>query len=356
MLSVGIDYHKRFSQMAVVDETGRRCGGGRVPNDFSRVEEFIGSLGKPCRAVIEAGWGWGVMYDWLSQLEAVKEVQLAHPYRTRAIAAAQIKTDSIDAHTLAQLLRADLIPRAYMPGRETRRLRDVVRQRLFLVRLRTMVKNRVHALLEKYHVALPPMADAFGKVGRTFLKEVELPAAGRQILDQDLRLLEVLSQEIRQTEAELKVEFADDRRMELLTSIPGIGLLLGAVIALEIDDIRRFPTAKKLIAYAGLAPTTYASGDRSRHGKLLPQCNKWLRWALVEAAWIAVRRSPYFRTQFGLRVRQKGSKTAIIAVARRLLEIVWCVLTENRPYEARPATKERRSTPSSTFPVALEQD
>lgn len=356
MLSVGIDYHKRFSQMAVVDESGQRCGGGRVANEFSRVEEFIGSLGEPCRAVIEAGWGWGVMYDWLVQLEAVKEVQLAHPYRTRAIAAAQIKTDSIDALTLAQLLRANLIPRAYMPGTETRRLRDVVRQRLFLVRLRTMVKNRIHSLLEKYRVALPAVADAFGKIGRTFLKDVDLPPAGRQLLDQDLRLLEALNQEIKQTEATLKIEFADDRRMELLTSIPGIGLLLGTVVALEIDDVRRFPTAKKLIAYAGLAPTTYASGDRSRHGGLLPQCNKWLRWALVEAAWIAVRRSPYFRTQYGLRVRRKGPKTAIIAVARRLLEIIWCVLSENRPYEPRPSNKERRSTPLSTFPVALQQD
>jgi transposase len=141
MLYAGVDYHKRYSQVHVVDEQGRTRASARLANDFATLRGFFAALAQPCRAVVEAGWNWGVMYDWLDTIENVSAVELAHPYRVRAIAAAQVKTDAIDAHTLAQLLRVNLIPRAYVPGSATRRLREVVRQRVFLVRMRTMVKN-----------------------------------------------------------------------------------------------------------------------------------------------------------------------------------------------------------------------
>jgi transposase len=283
------------------------------------------------------------MYDWLEQIENVKEVQLAHPQRVQAIAAAQVKTDSIDASTLSQLLRADLIPRAYIPGTETRRLREIVRQRLFLVRFRTMMKNRIHALLERHHVSLPSVSDLFGKKGRQYLSRVVLTVSAQQLLTQDLKLLDSLDEEIKQTEQWLKSNLGEDRRMKILLTVPGLGQLLGAVVALEIDTIERFSRSSKLVAYAGLAPSTYASGGRVTHGGLMKQSNKWLRWALVEAAWAAVRCDPYFRSQFSLRCKSKGSQTAIVAVARRLAEVVWHVLRENRPYEDRSVLKESRN-------------
>src|SRR5215472_14293590 len=155
MLYAGIDYHKRYSQVHVIDHMGRTRATARLANDGVTVEKFFKSLGESCAAVLEAGWNWGVMYDWLAAIDTVEQVELAHPYRVRAIAAAQVKTDAIDAHTLAQLLRVDLIPRAYVPGSATRQLREVVRQRVFLVRMRTMVKNRIQALLARHHVPLP---------------------------------------------------------------------------------------------------------------------------------------------------------------------------------------------------------
>ena len=153
------------------------------------MEDFFRSLNEPCKAVLEADWNRGVMYDWLDSIESIEEVQLAHPYRTRAIAAAQVKTDSIDATTLSHLLRADLIPRAHIPGAETRRLLEIVRQRLFPVRLRTMVKNRIHALVDRYPIALPTVSDLFGKKGRKYLPRVSLPATAQHLLSQDLKLL-----------------------------------------------------------------------------------------------------------------------------------------------------------------------
>ncbi len=192
MLSVGLDLHKRYSQVDAVDESGASRAAARLANEFEEIEAFFRSLGEPCRVVLEAGWNWGLMHDWLDRVDNVVEVQLAHPYGVRAIAAAQVKTDRIDARMLGQLLRAGLIPRAYIPGRETRHLREAVRQRLFLVRVRTMLKNRIHALLDRYHVVPPPVSDLFGKRGRNYLSAVKLPGLAQELLAQDLRLLEAL--------------------------------------------------------------------------------------------------------------------------------------------------------------------
>jgi transposase len=350
MLYVGIDYHKRYSQVNAVDERGRRKAHVRLPNDFVQIQNFFLTLGEPCKAVLEAGWNWGVMYDWLERIENIHEIQLAHPYRTRAIAAAQVKTDSIDADTLCQLLRANLIPRAYIPSADTRKLKEIVRQRLFLVRLRTMLKNRIHALLDRHHVPVPQLSDLFGKKGRTYLSRLVLPGAAQELLCEDLRLLDAVNEETKQTEKLLQGSLKGDRRVELLLTVPGLGRLLAIIVALEIDTIERFLHPSKLVAYAGLAPTTHASGGHVFHGRLMKQTNRWLRWALVEAAWVAVGCDPYFRTHYGLRYKHKGAKTAIVAVARRLAEVTWHVLKEDRPYEVRPVIRQNHT---QLHPAAL---
>jgi transposase len=350
MLYVGIDYHKRYSQVNAIDEQGQQRAASRLPNDPRALATFFRALGEPCQAVLEAGWNWGLMYDWLEQLDSVTEIQLAHPYRTRAIAAAQVKTDAIDARTLAQLLRAGLIPRAHIPSADTRQLRELVRQRLFLVRLRTMLKNRIHALVARHHVALPAVSDLFGQRGRKYLASVSLPGPAQELLAQDLRLLEHLNAEIGQIEQGLQQALRGDRRVARLQTVPGLGRLLAAVVALEIDTIGRFARPAKLVAYAGLAPSTYASGGRIAHGRLLRQSNKWLRWALVEAAWVAVRCDPYFRTHFARRRHHKGPQTAIVAVARRLAEVIWHVLRDDRPYEVRASA--HAGQPGKAIPPA----
>jgi transposase len=354
MLYAGVDYHKRYSQVHVIDEHGRTRARARLANDFTALRDFFAGLAEPTRAVLEAGWNWGVMYDWLDAIENVADVELAHAYRVRAIAAAQVKTDAIDSHTLAQLLRVNLIPKAYVPGTQTRALRELVRQRVFLVRVRTMVKNRIQALLARHHVPLPAVSDIFGKRGRDYLSKVRLEGAAQELLRQDLELLIALGEEIGATERWLRQATQGDRRVELLRSIPGLGELLATVVALEIDRIERFASPAKLAAYAGLVPTTYSSGGRTFHGKLMAQSNKWLRWALVEAAWVAVRLDPYFRAHFAKRRAHKPAQSAIIATARRLLEIVWHVLNENRPYQDRPPTNSNRGlqTSSAAFATA----
>lgn len=137
-----------------------------------------------------------------------------------------------------------------------------------------------------------------------------------------------------------------------MRTIPGLGALLATVVALEIDRIERFESSAKLAAYAGLVPTTHSSGGHTFHGKLMPQSNKWLRWALVEAAWVAVRLDPYFRAHFAKRRAHKPAQSVIIATARRLLEVLWHVLKENRPYQNRQPTGSNRASQNSSAAFA----
>lgn len=337
MLYVGVDHHKRCCQLAAVDERGVLVKEGRVPTDREELSRFLRGLGQPCAATLEAGRNWGLVYDWLEGLEEVTEVQLAHPAKVKAIAWAKIKTDTIDARTLAQLLRANLLPTAHIPGQKIRALKNLVRQRIFLVVLRTMLKNRIHALADRHHLATAQFSDLFGKRGRAFLQAAveRLPAADGELLRQDLELLDQLRAHIRATEGWLKQATEADERVAWLHSIPGIGKFLALVILAEIDTIERFSTPQKLASYAGLVPATYASGGKVYHGRLTKQGNKYLRWALVEAVWAAIRTSPWLRGHYERVKARHGANGAKAAVARKLCELVWHVLRERRAYEER---------------------
>jgi len=182
MYSIGVDFHKAYSYMTVVDAGGRIVKAGKVANTAEAVRSFVCPYREGGQAVVEATRNWTVMYDLLeAELEAV---YLAHPLKVRAIAEARIKTDRIDSRVLAHLLRCDLLPTAYVRPREQRTIQQALRQRMFLVRLRTMVKNRIHVLVDR-QITVREMAgrfsDLFGQAGLAWLRTVELPTGERQL-------------------------------------------------------------------------------------------------------------------------------------------------------------------------------
>jgi len=166
-----------------------------------------------------------------------------------------------------------------------------------------------------------------------WLKRVQLPAPESKIINGDIRLLEAVRERISQSDKLVEELGRADERIKYLRSIPGIGQFFGVLICHEIDDINRFRTAKKLHAYAGIIPSTYASGDRVFHGRITKQGNKWLRWAIIEAAWPAISTDSGLRRYYERLKVKKGANIAKVATARRLLTIVYRVLKEERYYK-----------------------
>jgi transposase len=333
VLFVGVDAHKTTSQITVMDESGKVLKRQRVPSTPAGFRQGFGEFAQPVKAVLEASYCWGPMYDWLDEL--ADEVVLAHPGKVRAIAEARIKTDKIDSETLAHLLRADLIPKAYSPSKDVRAVKRVLRHRLFLVQLRTMIKNRIRALLAQHAVELPELSDLFGKSGLNWLQKVELPSPDGALLKEDLQLLQTFAEKIASTEKLIEQLAKGDEAVPWLSSLPGIGKFLSVVIRWEVDDIERFREAKKFASYTGLVPSTYASANRMVHGRLTKQGNKWLRWAFIEAVSPAVRTSAHLRSYYQRIKTRRGAKDARTAIARKLAELAWTVWTERRCYEDR---------------------
>jgi transposase len=316
---VGIDLHRRRSFVTAIDEQGEVSLRRRIANDR---EAFLELLGGPegTHVALEATYGW----EWLADLleDAGYELHLAHPLRTRAIAAARVKTDAVDATTLAQLLRAGLLPEAYIAPRELRDVRELLRHRVTLVAMRSAIKNRVHAILAK-HGVIHQHADLFGKAGRQFLATVELRPAPRERLHSLLMLLDDFDREIDVAAKEIDRQAKADERVKLLCRIHGIGRYTAMLIIAEIGDVRRFPTARHLCAWAGHTPTVRSSDGKARLGNISRQGSSILRWAVVEAATHVATGGGPLRDRFERIAKRRGRKVARVAVARQILTLCY---------------------------------
>jgi len=268
MLYTGIDYHKKYSVVSTMDAAGTRirevCIDQNEPAAFAA---YFQSLPEPSCVVVEACWNWGWLYDELGEIDGVADVVLAHPFKTRLIADAQIKTDRLDARALATLLRGNLVATVHAPTPANRARKHVIRQRLFLVRVRTMIRNRVHTVIARQRkLDRPVFSDQFGKKGLHWLKTLALPAPDDALLKQDLATLEQLGTVIKALETDIAAANADDPAAVRLQTLPGVGPILAAVMAAEIDGIARFPRADKplLLRRPGAHHAQLRRQDRAR--------------------------------------------------------------------------------------------
>lgn len=342
MIYLGIDHHKQWDQVAAINDGGEVVLECRVASTRDAWEQLKMALpkGEPVRSVLEAGWNWGKLYDVLEELGL--NPKLANALKVRLIAESRIKTDKRDALALAQMLRMDWIPEVHVPGREIRDRKNLLRQRAWLIRQRTGIKNRIYSILDRNHLELPEVSDVFGARGKAWLKALELRAPDDLLLDAHLGLFDAIQNQVRETEGWIDTALKEHPDLKILMGLPGVGKLLGALIALEIDGIERFETPEKLCAYAGLVPSLYQSGLNKHHGGLLSGCNRHLRYAFIEAAWTAVRVSPYFSASHRRVKAKKGSQVAVGAAARKLCVIAFHCLQKRRnyvekPYRFRPA-------------------
>ena len=338
---VGIDVHRKRSQVAVIDAEGGVLANRNVPNGAEPILKVIGGLPPGTPAAFEACYGTSWLVELLEDYGFAPH--LVHPSRCKAIASARLKNDKVDAAILGQLLRADLLPEAWIAPPPVRALRALLRHRVALVRLRTRLRNRIHAIVADYGYDRPAGGYWTGP-GRAWLASLQLPAVSRELVEDDLGLIDALQERIDRLDGEIRQRARPDPRVKVLTQLPGVGPFTALVIVAEAGDISRFASARKLASWAGLTPTVRGSDRVAHYGHISKEGSVWLRWVLCEAAQTA-KRSPQFTATFQRIAKRRGKKIATTAVARKLLTRAWHLLTEAdqaaAPQPAAPPTAAR---------------
>jgi transposase len=321
---VGLDVHKKYTEVAIVDEDGVVEKQERIENEPGRIEEFSRGLNN-ADMVLESSSSWYWLYEILSRRH---RVLLSNPAKTKAIASAKLKTDKVDALMLANLLRGGYIAESYVPSRRIMSLRELVRYRANLIRMRSSVKNRVHAYLLMNNIKIGGSPFTKG-----FLEELRRVKDIR--VEGYIRIIEGLNREIHEASRMICSEALNDENARLLMTIPGISFYSALLLISEIGDVGRFPDSAHLVSYAGLASSTHSSGGSTYHGRITKAGSPYLRWVLNQCTWVHVRNEPggsialfYERLR-----RKKGHSKASVAASAKLLKVVYWVLKEKRPYQ-----------------------
>jgi transposase len=338
MLYIGIDVHKRTLQICVMDAGGTRILECKLANDREALAAFFGQFEVPMSVALESTHNWGMIFDLLKGMGL--DVHICDPREARLIGLAKVKTDRNDALRLAMLLKGGLLPEAYVPEKDCRLLRELVRSRASMRRMATRVKNQIHATLGANWIK-HAYSDLFGKAGRQFLRGLELQETQKRILVSRLDLLEGIEEQIAVLEGEIRTRAHLDKRAMLLTTIPGVGEFTALVVLSEIGDISRFYSSGSLVNYAGLHPREDSSGERVRRGSITKEGSRWLRWILVEAAQHTIRQDGKIRDQYLRLLPRKGHNRAIVAAARELLVSIYFMLSRMETYRPDGAARPR---------------
>jgi transposase len=336
MYYMGVDYHKQYSHLTILDKEGKVMKSGIVTNDQEDIRGFL--LGfEEVKAVVEASRTSYVMADMLEWMGI--DIKIANPMQVKAIAQAKIKTDKRDSKVLADLLRANLIPEVYMRSQANREAQRVLRQRVFFVRMRTQVKNRIAWILAMQMPGIltdtENVKSLYTQRGLEFLEKVQLGEVDRKVMDELLESYHHLTKRIQVSDGYVKELYASMKEAKLVRSIPGFGPFYSVLVPVEIGEISRFAKVEKLHAYTGVIPSLHSSGGKVYHGKIIKAGNKWLRWTAVESVWPAIKADVRLRVFYQSRAGRKGSNVAKVATARKLLTIIYRVLKEECPYEIR---------------------
>lgn len=320
---VGIDYHTKFAVATRMDKDGVILGEEKITNTKDALRGYLSQLPAESKVVLEATNNWYAFVEWTHDLPI--KVTLAHPSKTKAIASARIKTDTIDSKILADLLRSNFIAESYLAPQKIRDVRELVRYRTTLVRIRTQFITRIHSVLFKTGEKISAK-DVTGKGGR---KEV-LALALRPIYQQEIQscftIIDDLQQEIRIFEKEIKEKATVNEDTKLLMSIPGISFFSALLIVSEIGDYHRFSSSRKLCSFAGLVPSVYSSGGKTRRGAITKQGSANMRFVLLQAVQHVVRKSIRLGKLYERIRRKHGGNVARIAVSRKLLSTMLIML------------------------------
>jgi len=335
---IGCDAHKKFSVFAWIDEQGVYGRTIRVGHQLEAFREFLQELPPQSKIALETS---GCYYWIVDEMERAGHLpQLAHALTAKRRMEGRHKTNQRDAQGLAMLLRNGTLPQVWIPPAELRDQREMLRWRMSLSRTRTRVKNRIHGVLQRYNVDIA-VSDLFGDGGRVALlaRLPEIPRYSRESVQQQLQTVDWLETQIRECEQLLEDMLYPSAERDLLDSLPCVGKILSAVMALEIGTVQRFAGPDHLVSYCGLVPKARESADWKRQDRCPRDCNVYLKWAYIEAAnLISIRRQQWADrhvVQLYARVKQstKMHGKAAVAVARHLAEASYWMLRRQEVYQ-----------------------
>jgi len=345
---IGCDAHKKFSVFIAVNEKGQAGTPYRVLHDRQLYRDFLAQLPPRSPIAVEASGS----YSWLvDEMERAGHCpKLCNPLEAKRRMGLTKKTDLLDARGLAILLRNGTLPEVWIPPSELRDQRELLRLRIFLVHLRTRVKNRIHGTLARHNVQIPG-ADLFGVESRLRLgaRLPELPMHSREAVEQELATVDFLETQIEAAEERLKAIMQVSVEADLLKTLPCVGKILSMVMMLEIGRVDRFPTAAHLASYAGLVPRVHSSGGHTRMGQVCGNVNRNLKWAFVETGNLVVMNQRGLAGTHAVQLyqrirRKKNHQKAVVAVARHLAEAAWWVLTKQEVYREPRSSRQALSS------------
>jgi transposase len=344
---VGLDWAYRQAQWCALAPGGEVAGEGRIAADRDGLARLVLELGDEVTACVEMMSGALWVRDQL--VACGWEVQVADARKVKTVAPLAAKTDKVDARLLAELCRRELVPALWLPSLDQRALRERLRRRMHLVRLRTSAKARIAGLQTQWGVRISP-ARLRRADGLTLLERAGVPEVWCRSVSECLAVIDFLDARIQPLDAELRPFAHADPNAVLLDTIPGVAELLALTIAVEIGEINRFAGPEKLVSYGRLAPRVHQSGQaRPRSGPLSKSGSRLLGWAAVEAAQQAWRESnPWHDLYLDVGHRSGHSNAAKAAVARKILIAAWHMLSRNQPFNPAPRTTNDTSVPASS--------
>lgn len=328
----GLDLHKKYATICGISQEGEVVmKEDHLPLDRLATWAADTLTGEDAVA-LEASTNTWWAYDRLAACAG--RVVVVNPIKTRLIAQARISTDELSAEALARLLQSNFICEVWVPDERTRGYRQVISHRIRLVQEGTRLKNRIHATLHRQQLR-SPYGNLFSQAGRAWLRKLELPELEKLLLRQNLQLLKSSEEALAEIDQLLARVAQEDQRVPILMQIPGISIFSALAILAEIGEIDRFASAKKLCSYAGLVPSLHRSGQKHTTGPITKAGRSRLRWVLVEAAHVAARHDPQLgRFYYRLRAK-KGTNVAVVATARKMLVVIWHLLSGDGVYRGR---------------------
>jgi transposase len=327
---VGCDVHRLTVVFCILTAEGRLVGTFTVAATRADLETFARQhLTAEDHLALEATFSCWAVLRVLSPF--VARAVVSNPLTTKAIAQSKLKTDKVDARTLADLLRCDYLPLVWTPDAATQELRTLTSRRAALVAERTRLKNRIHGVLAQELIP-PYKGDLFSGAGQVYLAQQPVSETGRRLIQSDERLLTLVAAELLALERDLVGRAYRSPEVQLLMTLPGVDYVVALGVMAALGDVTRFRDGDHAASYFGLVPRVKQSGPHCYHGPITKQGRSHGRWLLIQAAQHLGKNPGPLGVFYRRLRRKKNHNVAVVAAARKLVVIAWHMLRNHEPY------------------------